>query len=99
MGYWSKGVYYERKPIQRKQLGELRKIVDETTEKVKTNQLSASAAVTQLLADHEVLTKEMPNHPIITSGLIDLYAREFCPELPQTYKSPGVFVEPETSST
>lgn len=81
MGYWSKGVFYQGGAHGRKQLGELRKIVDEMTDRVKAKEITAKAAVIMLLEEHELLSRDTKNHPMITSGLMELYTREFVPKL------------------
>ena len=86
MGYWSKGVYVEGGAENRKQLNEVRAIVDQVVSNVECGAISATDAMRQLLDDYPVLKKEHRNHPLIASGLTELFARSYCPELPQTYR-------------
>ena len=86
MGYWSKGVYVESSVENRKQLHEVRAIVDQVVANVECGAISATEAMKQLLDDYPVLKKEHRNHPLIASGLTELYAKSYCPELPQTYR-------------
>ena len=86
MGYWSKGQFIETAPESRKQLNEVRAIVDKVVANVECGAISATEAMKQLLDDYPVLKKEHRNHPLIASGLTELFARSYCPELPQTYR-------------
>ena len=86
MGYWSNGKFIKSGPEGRKQLNEVRAVVDQVVANVECGAITPRDALRELLSDHPVLKQEHRDHPLIKSGLMALYTEFWCPKLKQTYK-------------
>lgn len=81
MGYWSKGQFIKTGGESRKQLSEIRKIVKQVVANVECGAITATDAMSQLLEDYPALKNEHRDHPLISSGLLQLYTDFWVPKI------------------
>lgn len=81
MGYWHKGEFVKSSNESRKQISEVRSVVDQVVANVECGAITARDALRELLNDYPALKKEHRNHPLISSRLIELYSEFWIPKI------------------